>query len=129
MNETSFELGGAIGIALIGSASIAMYRREMAESLPAGLPAHQASIAGDTLSGALMIGQRLPGELGQQLIDGARDAYVQGLQTASLIGLLIVAMTALMFAILIRQNQAVSSRKSHNPHLERPLQVEASPAD
>ena len=39
MSETSGELGGALGIAILGSIGIAVYRTEIAELLPSGIPA------------------------------------------------------------------------------------------
>ena len=39
MSETSGELGGALGIAILGSIGTAVYRTEIADSLPPGIPA------------------------------------------------------------------------------------------
>src|SRR5688572_28336251 len=47
MSETSGELGGALGIALLGSLGTAVYRSEIANSLPSGIPAEVVGAAQD----------------------------------------------------------------------------------
>ena len=39
ISETSGELGGALGIAILGSIGTAVYRAEVADALPPGIPA------------------------------------------------------------------------------------------
>ena len=72
MSETSGELGGALGIAILGSIGTAVYRTEVAESLPAGVPAAAADAARDTLGGALAIAQTLPDAVGTALVEVAQ---------------------------------------------------------
>jgi DHA2 family multidrug resistance protein-like MFS transporter len=64
ISETSSEFGGALGIALLGSVGTAVYRDEMAEAVPAGVPPSAAEAARDTLGGAVAAAERLPGPLG-----------------------------------------------------------------
>src|SRR4029453_8337084 len=40
LSETGSELGGALGIALLGSLGMALYRHRMSDALHAGIPAH-----------------------------------------------------------------------------------------
>ena len=53
ISETSSELGGALGIALLGSIGAALYRRSMADAVPPGVPPEAAEAARGTLGGAL----------------------------------------------------------------------------
>src|SRR6202041_910441 len=53
ITETSAEVGGALGIALLGVAGTAVYRGRIAGTLPAGVPPHAARAAHDTLGGAV----------------------------------------------------------------------------
>src|ERR687898_327840 len=48
-SEKSGELGGALGIAVLGSLGTAVYRTEVADSLPSNIPAAVANAALDTL--------------------------------------------------------------------------------
>src|SRR4029450_1080553 len=52
ISETGAELGGALGIAILGSIGVAVYRGELAAALPAGVPGQAAAVARDTLGGA-----------------------------------------------------------------------------
>ncbi|MGH2489496.1 MAG: MFS transporter, partial [Candidatus Limnocylindria bacterium] len=49
ISETSGELGGALGIAILGSLGTAVYRTGVADALPSGIPASVADAARDTL--------------------------------------------------------------------------------
>ena len=53
ISETSAELGGALGIAILGSIGTAVYRGAMLRAVPAGVPAELAEAARDTLGGAV----------------------------------------------------------------------------
>ncbi len=64
LSETSSEFGGALGIALLGSAATAVYRHELGDTLPRGVPQHIARAAQETLGGALSVAGQLPGAAG-----------------------------------------------------------------
>ncbi len=73
MSETSGELGGALGIAILGSIGTAVYRTEVADSLPSGIPAEAVDAAQDTLGGALAIAETLPEASGRALVAVCAD--------------------------------------------------------
>jgi DHA2 family multidrug resistance protein-like MFS transporter len=102
MSETSAELGGALGIAVLGSLGTAVYRAQMAEGVPAGVPAEAAEAARDTPGGAVDVGSRLDADVGMQLLDAARDAFAQALQLASVTSAVLLAATAVLAAVLLR---------------------------
>src|SRR5215211_2660088 len=60
ISETGSELGGALGIAILGSIGVAIYRAGLADSLPAGVPSQASAAARDTLGGAVGVAQQLP---------------------------------------------------------------------
>src|SRR5262245_21120826 len=101
ISETAAELGGALGISILGSIGLAIYRREVADALPAGVPADAAEAALDTLGGAIGIASQLPAELGNALVAVAQAAFVEGMVVAAVIsaivavGVAILALTAL----------------------------------
>src|SRR5439155_26158673 len=53
ISETGSELGGALGLALLGSIGVALYRGGLGTSLTVGLPAEAADAARGTLGGAV----------------------------------------------------------------------------
>jgi DHA2 family multidrug resistance protein-like MFS transporter len=101
ISETGAELGGALGIAILGSVGVAIYRGQVAERLPSSVPAETEAIARDTLGSAIEVAGRLPGQLGEAVTEAAREAFVAGMQLTSAIaavlafGLAVVAWTKL----------------------------------
>jgi MFS transporter, DHA2 family, multidrug resistance protein len=103
MSETSAELGGALGIAILGSVGTAVYRGVMADAVPAGVPAEAGETARATRGGALAVAERLPGPLGVDLLARARDAFAQGLELTAAISAAVVVVTAIAAAVLLRR--------------------------
>lgn len=103
ISETGDELGLAMGVALIGSVGTAVYRHEVADHIPSGTPEEVASAAHDTLGGALGAARHLPAGLAADLTDGAREAFVHGLQSAALAGAVVALAAAAAVGILLRR--------------------------
>jgi DHA2 family multidrug resistance protein-like MFS transporter len=57
LSETSSEMGGALGIAVLGSIGTAIYRFKVQSSLPAGLSAEDSEAAVNTIGGATSIAE------------------------------------------------------------------------
>jgi DHA2 family multidrug resistance protein-like MFS transporter len=102
MSETGAELGGAVGIALLGSLGTAIYRMQMAESMPAGMPADATIVARDTLGGAVSIATQLPGDVGAALLGAARLSFTSGLHAAALISAVIAIALASVVVVRLR---------------------------
>jgi DHA2 family multidrug resistance protein-like MFS transporter len=64
VSETSSELGGALGIAILGSIGTAIYRRGMARADLDGVPPQAWKVARDTLGGATAEAAQLPAQAG-----------------------------------------------------------------
>jgi DHA2 family multidrug resistance protein-like MFS transporter len=103
ISETGAELGGALGIAILGSIGMALYRSEVASALPTGIPTEAAEAALDTLGGAVVVAEQLPGPLGLALLDIARQAFVQGLHLAAAISAAVAIGTALVVVVQLRR--------------------------
>jgi MFS transporter, DHA2 family, multidrug resistance protein len=110
VTETSSELGGALGIALLGSIGAAVYRHAVGPSLPAGLPSAAASSAHESLAGAFTVAQRLPQAAGDQLRDAARLAFVEGFHTVAVTGTGVLVLAALLTVALLRPALARPAR-------------------
>jgi DHA2 family multidrug resistance protein-like MFS transporter len=100
VSETGAELGGALGISILGSIGTAVYRGAVANDLPAGIPAEAAATARETLGGAVGVAQQLPDGMGAALLDVAREAFVQGLHIAAGISG-VVAIVAAIIAVMV----------------------------
>ena len=102
ISETSSELGGALGIALLGSVGTAVYRLHVADNVPAGLPPEAASAARATLGGAAAVAGRLPDAVGAELLQAARQAFAQAFEMAAVINTALAIATAILAAVLLR---------------------------
>jgi DHA2 family multidrug resistance protein-like MFS transporter len=102
ISETSAELGGALGIAVLGSIGTAIYRSEVADALPDGVPREAAEAARDTLGGAVAATDQLPDPLGAALIDTAPEAFTQGLQLCAITSAAIVLGMVILAVALLR---------------------------
>jgi EmrB/QacA subfamily drug resistance transporter len=91
INETATELGGALGMAVLGSVLNAVYRTGI--ELPAGLPAEAGHAAGDSLGGALHAAAALPAGTAAEVVGAAERAFVDGMHAA-------VACSAAMAAVV-----------------------------
>ena len=129
ISETGAELGGAMGLAILGSIGIALYRSELANALPAGVPVEAAESALDTLGGAVVVAGQLPDPLGPALLAAARDAFVQGLHLAAAISAAIAIGAALLAVILLRRVPARSAAQGEpEPDLPGATPPEQAPA-
>jgi DHA2 family multidrug resistance protein-like MFS transporter len=102
ISETSGELGGALGIAILGSVGTAVYRSEVADRIPPGIPAEAADAARDTLGGALAIAQTLPGELASALVAAAQTAFVDAIHLVAAVAAIGALVTAIGAALALR---------------------------
>jgi MFS transporter, DHA2 family, multidrug resistance protein len=121
ISETGAELGGALGIAVLGSISVAVYRNEIADSAPDRLPSETVASAEDTLGGATEAAEVLPGSLGEPLLDAAREAFTQGMQIAALAGAGVAIMTAIAAGVLLRRMRPRSPQEE--PVAEAPAAI------
>ena len=102
ISEAGAELGGALGIAILGSIGAAVYRTQVNDALPAAVPPGAAEIARDTLGGAVATAAHVPNQIGAALLDGAREAFTGGLQMAAAVSSAGAIGIAVLAAVLLR---------------------------
>lgn len=107
--ESGTELGGALGMAILGSIGSAIYRDDIGGALPAGLPADAADAARETLAGAAAVAGALPGRTGESLLTAARTAFTHGLQTAVLVAAGVMVCAAVLALTLLRGLRGVQA--------------------
>jgi MFS transporter, DHA2 family, multidrug resistance protein len=106
--ETGNELGGALGIALLGSLGTALYRGHMEDAVPEGVAPGVAAAARDTLGGAVSVADRLPGAA----LDAAEVAFAQGLHVVAATCAVLMAGMAIVTAVLLRHVPASAAAEA-----------------
>jgi DHA2 family multidrug resistance protein-like MFS transporter len=101
ISETAVELGGALGLSVLGSLGVAIYRGALS-TLPADLPPDAAATAKDTLGGAVQVAATLPGQLGATVLDVSRGAFVQAMQAAAAISAVLAVGVAIVAVASLR---------------------------
>ncbi len=133
VSETASELGGALGISILGSIGVAIYRADVGGTVPAAVPAPAAEVARDTLGAAVGVAQQLPGQVGEALLMAAREAFVHGMQLTSGIAAVLAVSLAVLSFLLLRDISAGSgqdtwdepAREETDPPRQRSLGSEA----
>jgi len=99
ISETSSELGGALGIAILGSIGTAIYRAQMIQARLGELPAAARQAALDTLGGATAAAAQLSSRDGTLLLATARASFTHALQAT--LGLCAAVSFATAIAVLV----------------------------
>ncbi len=102
MNDTTRQMGGAVGVAVVGSVLASSYRPAVTTSLTAlGAPSRVVDAAKESLGGAVQAAAKLPAPLSHEVTVAAQHAFVDGLSTALIMasGIMIVA-TIVVFVFL-----------------------------
>jgi EmrB/QacA subfamily drug resistance transporter len=84
MNDTTRELGGALGVAVLGSLVASRYDSKLSSALDL-IPAALRGQAQESLAGALQVSGKLDGTAAGQVAHAARQAYVSGMHLAAII--------------------------------------------
>jgi MFS transporter, DHA2 family, multidrug resistance protein len=95
VNTTVRQVGGALGVAVLGSVLSASYRRGITPSLD-GLPERARELAGESIGGTLLLAERLPSPVAEPLERAAVDAFVGAMHTTALCSAAVALLGALV---------------------------------
>jgi len=96
MNDTTRQVGGAVGVALLGSLLSSRYSASFdARAAAAHAPAEATAVARDSIQKALGVAAHLPESSAARLAEAARASYVDGFHLASVTAAAIAALAAL----------------------------------
>ena len=101
VNDTTREVGGTLGVAVLGSIMASVYGGRILDALSGtSLPAGLRAAAGDSLAAALQIAGGVGGAAGRDIALAGQDAFVQAFQIGSVVTgavALVGAVIALLF--------------------------------
>jgi MFS transporter, DHA2 family, multidrug resistance protein len=101
-SQTLNELGGAMGIAVLGSFGTALYRGEIDDAPAGGVSAGDAHAVHDTLAGAASVAGHLPA----RLLDAAQTAFTHGMSVVALVAAGLMLGVAALLAVALRDGGA-----------------------
>ncbi|MBC8161892.1 MAG: MFS transporter [Roseiflexaceae bacterium] len=124
LTETGAELGGALGIAVLGTLGMAVYRSRVAAALPPGTSPEAAQAAQDTLGGVVALAGQLSSQTGDALLVVGRAAFTEGLQLTAVIAAVVMTGLTVMAVVVLRDTQMGSEPEAHleSEHAVRAVQ-------
>lgn len=110
-NSAALQVGGAMGVAVLGSVLSSRYQGHMqallsGHALP---PAASQAILG-SIGGALTVAHAVGGQVGAELAAAARVAFVDGMDLALSVGAVVVACSMLLVASLLPPRAASAAQ-------------------
>ena len=123
MNDVTRQVGGAFGVAIIGSAMNTVYSSNMSNAV-GNLPPQAADPARDSIGRAIAVAGQIGGDAGNALIRAAGSAFVDGMA----IGVLIAAGTALLAAVLVGRFMPAQDRQDQAETMGQEAPVPTSPS-
>ncbi|MDA3648016.1 MFS transporter [Saccharopolyspora indica] len=120
LQDISAGLGGALGMAFIGSLAMSAFNRALHAGAPHPISAADLDEAGQSPGGAVAVAERIGGTSGQELLQVVRDAWSTGALAACCAALLI----GLAAVVLVRRGL----RGVHLPTDDAPGDVTARTA-
>lgn len=113
MNDTTREVGSALGVALLGSMYSTAYR-DSVHGATTALPAEAGHAVSESAAAGLQVAGQIGGTAGEQLTQAVRVAFMDGLSSALTVGaVLLLAVAGVIFWI--------APRRAQGPTLEEEL--------
>ena len=101
-SDTSMQLGGALGVAVLGTALNIRYQNFMTPLLAhQQIPASIDKLILGSLGGALAVAAHVPGKAGEALAQAARRGFVSGMDLGLLVAAAVVAVAGLVALIAL----------------------------
>ncbi len=102
MNDTTRQMGGALGVAILGSIAATSYRPGIADKLSSlHLSSADISAAKDSVGGAMDLAKSLPASVGSVVATAAKLQFVSGMHTALVIGAGVVLIAAIIVFVYL----------------------------
>ncbi|WGW11041.1 MFS transporter [Saxibacter everestensis] len=104
ISETAYEMGAALGVAIMGSIMAASYASRL--RFPQGTPDDVRQAAHETLGAGLSAAETLPSRLGDAVIDAVSSAFTSAIHVTSAIAAVIVLAGAIGSLVVLGSHKA-----------------------
>jgi len=102
ISETGAELGGALGVAILGSIGAAVYRSDVAAEAPSALSEAQLERSKESLAGAVDLGGTLSARVRTDVVEAGRAAFTHALHLGALSAAVVATALAVLAALSLR---------------------------
>ena len=104
MNDTTRQIGGALGVAILGSVFASAYVAALTPALT-GLPANLVASAQNSVGEAIGVGAGIGGPAGASLVVAAKTAFIHAMDRGLFVGA-VIALTGALVALAWLPNRA-----------------------
>jgi len=120
-SDTSMQVGGALGVAVLGTALNMHFHDAMAPFLAhQPVPPNVAALIEGSLGGALAVAGHLPAAYAAPLRLAARHGFISGMDLGLLVAAVMVAAAAVMVAFLLPARATEPARSPQDPSAPTP---------
>jgi EmrB/QacA subfamily drug resistance transporter len=128
INSTARELGGALGVAILGTIYAPVYSSGVRPAV-ALLPADAGKAVSDSLAGAGVVASYLPAPQAAALMSLARQSFVDGMDVAILAGAAVAIIgAAIALALLPGRTSGVAAAATQTPEAKASLGADLAAA-
>jgi EmrB/QacA subfamily drug resistance transporter len=107
VNDTTRELGGTLGVAVVGSVFASFYGAALVDALTgASVPPEVLTAAEESMAAALVVAGELPPALGGEVLAAAQESFISGLSAGSLVAAAVAAVGAIGAALWLPARQS-----------------------
>ncbi|MFH9862930.1 MFS transporter [Streptomyces sp. NPDC017202] len=103
MAETANYLGGALGLAVLGTIGSAVYSHRVDDAIPAGMSEAAADRARETVAGASAEASHLGSDASAALLDSAHAAFVSGLNAVAAVSTAVFVLLAVLAGVYFQR--------------------------
>jgi hypothetical protein len=115
VNDVSRQLGGALGVAVIGSVVSSAYRANLRRDLPAGLSPAVAHAAQKSIGVASAAAARLPAQVGASLTQTANAAYVDAITRGFFVSVAVMAAALVVAVVMLPARMRATQNEDEEP--------------
>ncbi len=117
VNDTTREVGIAVGVAVIGSIVSSRYRSSLGDLDRFGVPAEVSAAAREGVSRAVLAAGQLPDSVpgGRELVEAARSAFMDGMHAAMFAAAAITVVAAVLASRFMPDRPTVVAATSTTP--------------
>ncbi|MEV0188257.1 MFS transporter [Kitasatospora purpeofusca] len=126
-NDTALELGGSLGIAILGSLLSTNYEDRLTDLVGGRLPAGAMEAAKDSVGGGVAVAEEVAknpaagAQQAQALLDAVHEAFSHGVARTSMIGGIIMAVGTLV-VLMVLPGRHFRGTGKHKKHVEEQKQ-------